>query len=89
MEYKHFVVNAFQQRPGKWRAGVKRSDGTPLVVVGPHKLKIAQSVTHVDSLTAEDAVRMAIQAIDAGAFSHRATQARAPEARWSRDRALP
>lgn len=79
MEYKHFIVNAFQQRPGKWRAGVKRSDGTPLVVVGPHKLKIAQSVTHVDSLTAEDAVRMAIEAIDAGAFSHRATQARAPE----------
>ena len=48
MEYKHFIVNAFQQRPGKWRAGVKRSDGTPLVVVGPHKLKIAQSVTHVE-----------------------------------------
>ena len=79
MEYKHFVVNAFQQRPGKWRASVKRSDGTPLIVVGPHKRKIAQSVTHVDSSTADDAVRMAIEAIDAGAFSHRATQARAPE----------
>ena len=89
MEYKHFIVNAFQQRPGKWRAGVKRSDGTPLVVVGPHKLKIAQSVTHVDSLRAEDAVSMAIEAIDAGAFSHRATQARAPRARWPRNRALP
>jgi hypothetical protein len=79
MEYKHFIVNAFQQRPGKWRAGVKRSDGTPLAIAGPHKLKIAQSVTHVDSLTAEAAVRMAIEAIDAGAFSHRATQARAPQ----------
>ena len=79
MEHKHFIVSAFQQRPGKWRAGVKRSDGTPLTVVGPHKLKIAQSVTHVNSLTAEDAVRMAIEAIDAGAFSHRATQAGAPE----------
>ena len=79
MEYKHFIVNAFQQKPGKWRAGVKRSDGTPLTVIGPHKLKIAQSVTHVNSLTAEDAVRMAIEAIDAGAFSHRATQAGAPE----------
>jgi len=73
MEYKHFVVNAFQQGPGQWRASVRRSDGTPLAVVGPHKVKIAQSLTHIDSLTAEDALRMAIEAIDAGAFSYRAT----------------
>jgi len=79
MEYKHFVLNAFQQRPGKWRASVRRSDGTPLAVVGPHKVKITQSVTHIDSVTADDAFRMAVEAIDAGAFSFRATQARAPE----------
>ena len=79
MEYRHFIVNAFQQRPGKWRASVKRPDGTPLAVVGPHKVKIAQSVTHIDSLTAEDALRTAIEAIDAGAFSHRAGLARSPE----------
>jgi len=79
MEYKHFLVKAFQQMPGKWRASVERTDGTPLVVVGPHKVKIAQSVTHIDSLTAEEALRMAIEAIDAGAFSNGASQARAPE----------
>jgi hypothetical protein len=77
MEYRHFVLNAFQQGPGKWRASVKRSDGTPLSVVGPHNVTIAQSVTHVDSLTAEGALLMAIEAIDAGAFSNGATQARA------------
>ena len=79
MEYKHYVVTAFQQEPGKWRAGVKRSDGTPLAVVGPHRVKIAQSVTHVDSSTAEDARSMAIEAIDAGAFSLRATLGLSPE----------
>jgi hypothetical protein len=68
-----------RRKPGKWRASVKRSDGTPLGVVGPHKAKIAQTVTHIDSLTAEEALRMAIEAIDAGAFSYRATPARAPE----------
>jgi ActR/RegA family two-component response regulator len=79
MEYKHFIVNAFQQRPGKWRASVKRSDGTALAVVGPHRVTIAQSITHVDSLTAEEAVHIAIEAIDAGAFSYRATPARSTE----------
>lgn len=79
MEYKHFIVNAFQQRPGKWRAGVKRSDGTPLVVVGPHKLKIAQSVTPRKLINGGGRRAYAIEAIDAGAFLHRATQARAPE----------
>jgi hypothetical protein len=79
MEYKHFVVKAFQQERGKWRASIKRSDGTPLAVVGPHRVKIAQSVTHVDSFTAEEAFSMAIEAIDAGAFSLRATLGSSPE----------
>jgi hypothetical protein len=79
VEYRHFTVNAFQQRPGKWRASVRRSDGTPLAIVGPHKVKIAESVTHIDSLTAEDALRMAIDAIEAGAFSHQTTLVRSTE----------
>jgi hypothetical protein len=79
VEYKHFIVKAFQQEPGKWRASVKRSDGTPLIIIGSHRVKIAQSVTHVDSLTAEGALRMAVTAIDAGAFLSRATVGRAPE----------
>jgi hypothetical protein len=42
-------------------------------------MRIAQSITHVDSLTAEDAFGLAIEAIDAGAFSYRATPARSTE----------
>jgi hypothetical protein len=79
MEYGHFIVTAFQQRPGKWRASVRQSDGVPLAVAGPHKVKIAQTVTHIDSLTAEDALRMAIDAIEAGVFSHQATLVRSTE----------
>ena len=79
MDYKHFVVIAFQQSPGKWRASVKRSDGTPLAVVGPQKVQITQSVTPIDSLTAEEALRRAIEAIDAGAFSYSASAVLAPE----------
>ena len=79
MDYNDFIVKAFQQESGKWRASVTRSDGTPLVVVGPQRAKIAQSITHIDSLTAEEALRMAIAAIDAGAFSHRATLVRTPQ----------
>ena len=32
MEYKQFIVKAFEQKPGKWRARIKRSDGRPLIV---------------------------------------------------------
>jgi hypothetical protein len=79
MEYKHFIAEAFQQEPGKWRASLKRPDGTPLAVVGPRRVTIALSITHVDSLTAEDALHMAIEAIDAGVFSRPATLAPTPE----------
>jgi hypothetical protein len=79
VEYKHFVLSAFQHKPGQWRASVKRSDGMPLAVVGPHRLEISESTTHLDSLTANEALRMAIVAIDAGAFSHQASPASTSE----------
>jgi hypothetical protein len=69
VEYKQCILRAFEQAPGKWRASVKRSDGKPLMVVS--RFKIAQFVTGLDSLTAEDALRMALTAIDTGAFFSR------------------
>ena len=69
MEYKQCIVRAFEQAPGKWRASVKRSDGKPLMVVS--RFKLAQFVTGIDSLTAKDALQMAVAAIDAGAFFSR------------------
>jgi hypothetical protein len=70
VEYKQLIVKAFEQAAGKWRASVKRSDGKPLMIVG--RAKLAQFVTGLDSVTANDALLMAVAAIDAGAFSCRA-----------------
>jgi hypothetical protein len=66
VEYKQLIVKAFEQAAGKWRASVKRSDGKPLMIVG--RAKLAQFVTGLDSVTANDALLMAVAAIDAGAF---------------------
>ena len=44
VEYKQFFVKAFEQRPGKWRARVKRCDGRPLMVVGHNRVKIEEFV---------------------------------------------
>jgi hypothetical protein len=80
VEYKQYIVKAFEQAPDKWRASVKRSDGKPLMVVG--RFKLAQFVTGLDSLTAKDALLMAVAAIDAGAFfSRRATLGAASSSR--------
>jgi hypothetical protein len=66
MEYKRFVVQAFEREPGKWRANVRRADGKPVKVIGGKKLE--QSVTRFDARTAVAASRMALAAIDAGTF---------------------
>ena len=89
VEYKQLIVKAFEQAPGKWRASVKRLDGKPLMTIG--RAKLAQFITGLDSVTANDALLMAIAAIDAGAFSCRAPLAPAsssPSSRSSR-RSLP
>ncbi len=74
MEYKHFIVRVFQREPGKWRASVKRLDGKPLMLVGPDRLKLDQFITGVDSLTPNDAMLLAVAAIDAGTFSRRSAE---------------
>ncbi len=66
MEYKRFVVRAFEQEPGKWRANIRRADGKPVKVIGGKKLE--QSVTRFDAHTAVAAIRMAVAEIDAGTF---------------------
>jgi hypothetical protein len=38
MEYKRFVVRAFEQEPGKWRASIRRADGKPVKIIGGEKL---------------------------------------------------
>jgi hypothetical protein len=74
MEYKHFVIKAFERKPSKWRAIVQRSDGKPMMVTG--RAKLDKFVTGVDATTAQSALLMAMAAIDAEAFSRRGSFAR-------------
>jgi hypothetical protein len=67
VEYKRFIVRAFERQPGKWRASIRRGDGKPVKVIGGMKLK--QSVTRFDARTADAAIQMAMAAIDAGTFT--------------------
>jgi len=67
MDYKQFVVRAFEHEPGKWRARISRVDGTPIKVIG--RRKIREFVTGLDAKTAPAAMSMAMDAIEAGTFS--------------------
>jgi hypothetical protein len=78
MEYKLFVVEAFEQGPSKWRAKIIRSNGMPLIT---GRTRIWQFITGVDATTAPAALLMALEAIDAGTFS---SAAPVPEKFWRR-----
>lgn len=67
MEYKEFVIRAFEREPGKWRASVQRADGRPLLARKGTRV----FVTGTDAKTAEAATRLALTAIDRGAFSRK------------------
>ncbi len=67
MEYKRFIVRAFEQDFGKWRARIWRVDGAPIALAGRKKLQFF--VTGIDANTASDALLMAMAAVDAGTFS--------------------
>jgi len=78
MEYLGFVVEAFEQGPGKWRAKILRSSGKPLIT---GRKRIWQFVTGIDATTAAAALLMALEAIDAETFS---SAAPLPEKFWRR-----
>jgi hypothetical protein len=84
VEYKQFFVKAFERKPGKWRARVKRLDGKPIIVARRDKAKVDEFVTSQDSSTPDDALLRAIAAIDAGAFSRQGRQSAKTlgESRW-------
>jgi hypothetical protein len=78
MEYKQFVVRAFEREPGKWRAKILRPDGESLI---KGRKRIVQFVTGLERTTPSAALLAALAAIDAGAFSRAPTL---PEAFWRR-----
>jgi hypothetical protein len=68
MEYKQFIVKAFEHEPGKWRASVERANGKPLLA-STRMASFTEFVTAMDTTTPEAAMQMALAAIDSGAFS--------------------
>jgi hypothetical protein len=70
MEYKQFVVKAFEREPGKWRASVERADGRVLLkAMARRRRALDKFITGMDATAADAAMRMAMAAIDANAFS--------------------
>jgi hypothetical protein len=80
MEYKRFIVEAFERQPGQWRARVRRTSGRPLIATGGTRTE--EFVTATDAKTASAAMIMAMDAIDAGTFSRQT--ARSTEKFWRR-----
>ena len=76
MEYKQFIVRAFEREAGKWRAKILRLTGKPSVT---GRKRIVQYISGVDRATASAALLAALEAIDAGAFARPATL---PEKFW-------
>jgi hypothetical protein len=80
MEYKRFIISAFEQGPGRWRASVRRANGKPLLA--RKRTRLEQFITDSDSPSADVAMMMAMEAIDVGTFSRRT--ARSTEKFWRR-----
>ncbi|MGH6672880.1 MAG: hypothetical protein ACRECV_13020 [Xanthobacteraceae bacterium] len=69
MEYKQFAINAFERKPDKWRARVRRTNGRSLIAT--RRSRMQEFITGIDAESASRAMVMAMDAIDAGTFSAR------------------
>ena len=63
-ERARFLIEVFVREPGKWRASIRRSDGSK-IRVGTCIFDLF--ITSVDTTTADQALQLARRAIDAGA----------------------
>jgi hypothetical protein len=66
MQYKTFLIEAFQPEDGKWRARIIRAHRRPLKSADP---KRREFITSVDCSSAVEALTMAMETVDAGCFS--------------------
>ena len=63
-ERARFLIEVFVREPGKWRASIRRSDGSKIRV---GDMRFDRFITSVDTSTADQALQLARRAIDAGA----------------------
>ena len=67
--YRGFEIRAFEREQGRWRAEIRKADGSTLkILVGDsgHRTSIT---TSADTLTAETSIDEVKKAIDAGGLS--------------------
>jgi hypothetical protein len=67
--YKGFEIRAYEREPQRWRAEIRKADGSALkILVGDsgHRMSIT---TSADTLTAETSIEEVKKAIDAGGMS--------------------
>ena len=62
-ERARFQIEVFVREPGKWRASIRRSDGSKIRV---GTCVFDRFITSVDTSTADQALQLARRAIDAG-----------------------
>jgi hypothetical protein len=65
LNYKAYVIDAYQRDTDRWRATIRRLDGKKIRVAVPLSV-VDQATTSADALTAEKAAEFAKKAIDAG-----------------------
>ena len=63
MQYNRFVIEAFEQKPGKWRAKISRKDGRHLKIEGRWG---RQLVTTFEGGSHAAALRAAMELVDIG-----------------------
>ena len=67
--YKGFEIRAFERDQGRWRAEIRKADGSALkTLVGDSGHSVSITTT-ADTLTAETTVAELKKAIDAGGMS--------------------
>jgi hypothetical protein len=63
--YKSYIIDAYERATGRWRATIRRQDGTKIRVAVP-PAEHHQVVTSADTLTSQEAVNLAKLRIDRG-----------------------
>ena len=69
MRYKGFLIGAFEQEPGKWRAVVGRAHSRPLKSTDDQRLQ--EIVASFEHSSAAEALTKAMEAVDIGSPSSR------------------
>jgi hypothetical protein len=74
MNYRGFLIEAFEQAPGQWRARISRPHRRPLKSI---RRGLREFITGVDQSSAAAALTMAMEAIDTDPLFHPKAEARA------------